>query len=470
MAYRFLGADPVETQVDTVLTQIAAGQKPRDIERLAVDVKEERGRRGPGGLVLPGATQNEDAADYLAGEMACFANTVGGGAVILGIADDGRQIDTDLDPQWLRHRIYELTERKLTVDIREADLAGTRILVLRAPTALEPIRHHGRTTWRVGDNCVELDAASRAAAHLHRSGFDWSARPSGHRLDEANPVALELARRYLRENTSDAAATELAAAADADLLRRITVFSPGGFVDGVDPNNIITHPSAPRYRGLAQAMASLRLAEREGIGVDRMIRDMLVLGHQRPEIVEIAGPYIKIVLVGGDPNSDWMDFLAELDPEAAGRNLDLLLVLDRLLRSAWIDAKRAAPLLQRSMTEAASTLAHLSDISWSKAPAVIEVAGVPASELAGYRLSDGVRGRLSIRVRPLMAQAGRREVILDWARSRGRVSSTEVKGLTGVSSVYAGTLLKELASEGHLAGSSASKRGRGFFYRPVSQV
>ena len=65
------------------------------------------------------------------------------------------------------------------------------------------------------------------------------------------------------------------------------------------------------------------------------------------------------------------------------------------------------------MTEAASTLAHLSDISWSKAPAVIGVAGVPESQLPGYRLSDGVRDRLSIRVKPVMAHAGRHEVVLD---------------------------------------------------------
>lgn len=80
--------------------------------------------------MAPGAATNEEAAAYFAGEMACMANTAGGGAIIVGVADDGERIGSDLDVQWLRHRIFELTERKLTVDVREAVLDGCRILVL----------------------------------------------------------------------------------------------------------------------------------------------------------------------------------------------------------------------------------------------------------------------------------------------------------------------------------------------------
>jgi ATP-dependent DNA helicase RecG len=92
MAYRFLGPDPLEAQIDAVLRQIADASAPQDIEVAAVDVKEEPGRRGPGGAVQPGGRENESAARYLAGEMACFANTPAGGALILGVADDGARI------------------------------------------------------------------------------------------------------------------------------------------------------------------------------------------------------------------------------------------------------------------------------------------------------------------------------------------------------------------------------------------
>jgi ATP-dependent DNA helicase RecG len=76
-------------------------------------VKEEPGRRGAGGKIVPGGDRNDPAARYLAGEMSCMANSPGGGAIILGVADDGTRIGTDLDGEWLRHRIWQLTDGKL---------------------------------------------------------------------------------------------------------------------------------------------------------------------------------------------------------------------------------------------------------------------------------------------------------------------------------------------------------------------
>ena len=64
---------------------------------------------------------------------------------------------------------------------------------------------------------VSLPIQSRM---LERVGFDWSDQTSGKTLDDVSPVAVEIARRYLREANSDDSDTSLANATDADLLRR----------------------------------------------------------------------------------------------------------------------------------------------------------------------------------------------------------------------------------------------------------
>lgn len=371
MTYSFLGPDPVERQVQEVLDLIAQGHPPSQIERAQVDVKEEPGRRGQGGVIQPGAAQNDDAARYLTGELSCIANTPGGGAIILGVADDGTLIGTELDPDWLRHRIWELTEQRLTVDVRVVDMNGIRVLVASTHEAIEPIRYQGKIRWRLDDHCVEVDPTTWHAGKIQRSGVDWSAQPSGHTLADVSPRAVELARRYLDDaaKSGDTGAADLAGASDEDLLRRLnvvadaegaltnagsllfvgtpdigidyirrdvpggdstnrersarplieqvyevdraaaaanrvvhvsgglahgqqraiperalrealvngvvhrdwltaqptvvehvgdalTVTSPGGFVGGIDETNIITHPAVPRYRSLAEAMAS----------------------------------------------------------------------------------------------------------------------------------------------------------------------------------------------------------------------
>lgn len=579
MAFHFLGPDPVEAQVTAVLARLAAGDPPALIEVAQVEVKEEVGRRGLDGSVLPGAAANEQGARYLAGEMACLANTPGGGAVILGVADDGLRIGTELDAEWLRHRIWELTEHRLTVTVREADMEGTRLLVLITHEAIEPIRHDGKVKWRLDDHCVEVDPTTWHAGKLQRSGMDWSAQPSGHGLEEASAVAVEIARRYLRA-AGDEAAEDLASATDRDLLRRlnlvvgdgrltnagsllfvgtpevgidyqrrdvsggdstnrlrstrplleqvwevdqasqasnrlvhvpegfahgqirvlppramreavvngvvhrdwlspepttvehvgdvVTVTSPGGFIGGISPSNIITHPAVPRYRSLAEALAALRLAEREGIGVDRMVRDMLAVGRPEPEISEVAGPYVRVTLIGGDPDAHVVELLSSIETPSVAADLDALLIIDHLGRRGWIDTGAASPVLQRPPAETDAAIKRLAAARLGGGPVIVPIRGVPAGQPDAYRLSVPARTILADRVALLATPDGRAAMILAWARARGRVSSTEVADMTGVSIPYAGALLTGLEDEGLLDPGRKRKAGRGFFYVPAS--
>lgn len=583
MTFSFLGPDPLTEQVDDLLRRLSAGDVPKDIETRQVDCKEERGRRGPGGTIQPGSTENDEAARHLADELACLANSPGGGAIVLGVADDGQRIGTAIDAEWLRHRIYELTNRQLTVDVREGDLDGSRILVLMTHEALEPIRAtNGRVHWRVDDHCVEVDPTTWHAGRLHRSGVDWSALPSGHRIADASAAAIEVARRFLREaaDAGDAAAAELLSATDEDLLRRLnlvadaegaltnagsllfvgtpddgidyirrdypggdstnrsrssrplleqvyevdqavrtanrvlhageglakgqvraipmraareaivngvvhrdwlstqpttvehtgdtlTVTSPGGFPGGVRPENIITHPSSPRYRSLAEAMASLRLAEREGVGVDRMVGDMLALGRPEPEITELPGPSVRVSLLGGDPDPEVIRFLGDLDPPHAARDLDVVLLVDHLTRHGFVDTATAQPVLQRPAGETSAAIDRAAATTVGGQPVIVPVNGVPDGHPPAYRLSDSARERLPGRVGQLNSGAARNRLILAWARTRGRVSSTEVADLTGLSVVRSGQILTELEERGDLAPGKEVKLGRGFFYTPT---
>ena len=581
MAFAFVGPEPLEQQIQRALDRIAAGEAPSALEGLQVDCKEEPGRRGPAGKILPGAAENENAAAYLWAEMGCLANTPGGGAVILGVADDGRRIGTELDGEWLRHRIYELSERRLTVDVRAGHLDGVRILTLKSSQAIEPLRVKGKITWRVDDHCVEVDAATWFSHQFQRIGVDWSALPSGHHLTDVSPAAVEVARDFLGQaaSTGDQAAQSLLQATDADLLRRLNlvdgddvltnagallfvgtdedgidyirrdvaagdstnrvrstrpliqqvhevdqainaanrvvhsgaglargqaraipagaareavvngvvhrdwisrspttvehvgdtlaVTSPGGFPGGVRADNIITHPSAPRYKSLAEAMSSLRLAEREGVGVDRMVRDMLAVGLAGPGISEMEGPWVRVSLSGGNPDLEIVQFLSSLDPAAAAEDLNVVLLLDHLCRHGFVDVETAQPVLQRSADETAAALRSAVQIKVDDSAVFDLVTGVPDGLPSAWRLSNAATARLPRCRAALSSPAARERIILEWANLRGRVSSTEVASLTGLSQVRTGQILTDLENEGRLAPSRRSKAGRGFFYVPV---
>jgi ATP-dependent DNA helicase RecG len=577
-----LGPDPLEEQIQRVLARLASGEPPHQVETTSVDVKEECGRRDDHGRIKPGCTQNQDAAKHMAEEMACFANTPGGGAIILGISDRGDFIGTELDAEWLRKRIYEITERRLTITVREARLLGTRILVLMTHEAIEPIRANKRMKWRVNDNCEEIDPTTWHTARINRIGVDWSAQRSGHTISDVQAVAVETARRYLGERgaAGDETAQDLANASDADLLRRIhvvdateyltnagsllfvespeaaidyrrrdfpggdstvrvrrkqpllqqiweaefafqtgnrvihvpdgfahrqvraipprafrealingvvhrdwlspnvteiehvgdtvTITSPGGFVGGVGPDNIITHPASPRYRSLAEAVAALRLSEREGIGIERMVSDMLALGHREPEIVEVPGPFVRVSLAGGDPDASVVAFVAAIEPR--GNNWEALLVIQHLRRNGWIDAAHAAPVLQRSSGEARGSLERIAGIHVKGRPIIEPVRGTPPGEPPAFRLGDVARERLKGSLGDLETPAGREAVVLTWTRARGRIASTTAADLAGVSVTSAGALLTRLEDEGLIRPGRENRRGRGFSYLPVSSA
>ncbi len=156
-----------------------------------------------------------------------MANTPGGGALIVGADDAANLPGTKLDVEWLRNRIYGLTDRRLTAAISRVLVNEVRLLIIRCPEALEPIRFKNRIKWRVSDKCVEVDAATILEGRLVRLRADWSTDPSGYDPSDARPVALERARGYLIAS-GESQAVDLAGASDSDLLRRLNVVSRNG--------------------------------------------------------------------------------------------------------------------------------------------------------------------------------------------------------------------------------------------------
>lgn len=579
------GSNPVHEAVQDALARLGAGQSVTDVERQAVDFKEEAGRRDKSGGVGPGSARNEAAADKLTGEAICMANTPGGGALIIGVANDGALVGAATDAEWLRQRIYEKSQRLLTVDVQETRISGVRLLVLIAPQAVEPIRWNGRINWRVADNCVEVDGATWHAKRMAHLNYDWSTEESIVPSTAARAQAIEIARDFLLES-ADPSATELALASDETFLRRLgavtgqgmltnagvltfvgrgspaldyvhrdyaggdstarvrrtdrslleelsevfvsidahnatrhlqsglpiaqvrdiprlaareaivngvahrewgsadpttvehigrtlRVSSPGGFYGGVDASNIITHPSKSRNRALTQLLADLKVAEREGIGVDRMVREMVRVGHAPPEIREIPGPYVRASLIGENLDEAWIKWLASLSPKDEAQDINSLLLLRTLVNQGWVDVTDAASIIQLTVAETRGAITKLANATINGRGVLHPVEGVPDGTEPVWKLSNAALEALEVadltfshtRLHPTRAQVAR-----SYAQARGRISTTELGSLVNASGTNVGPVLKTLEREGLLEPSSPARRGRGFYYRWVGSA
>lgn len=579
------GADPVRQEVADLIARMDAGTLiDKGHERKHVDLKEEAGRRDQTGQVLPGSPENDAAARKLAAEAACMSNTPGGGALIVGVSDDGTLVGADLDAEWLRQRIYEITRRLLTADVYEATARGMRLLVIVCPAAVEPVRINDRIHWRVNDNCVEVDAATWHARRMQTLNYDWSGDESSTRSSAVRPQALAVARDFLLAS-GDPSAEELARTPDAQLLNRLNVVthdgmlsnagvlafagrgnpsldyihrdfaggdstarvrrpdrslleelaeifltidannatrhvqaglvvrqvrdipvlaareavvngvahrewglsaptvvehvgrtirvtSPGGFFGGVNESNIITHPSQSRNPALTQLLADLRVAEREGIGVDRMVREMVRVGHQPPAIREITGPFVRTSLVGDTLDEPWIGWLAQIEPAEESTDVSSLLLLRQLITEGWVDEGAAVPLIQLPVEEARGAILKLARAKVKGHPLLQTVDGTPEGSAVAWRLGSAALEDLLNRDRAMghtRALPTRAEIAKSYAEERGRISSTELGSLVGASGTNVGGTLKALAAEGVLTPSSPAGRGRGFYYRWASR-
>jgi ATP-dependent DNA helicase RecG len=140
---------------------------------------------------------------------------------------------------------------------------------------------------------------------------------------------------------------------------RLSVQSPGGLVSGVTPENILTHPSTPRHRLLAEAVALLRLAERTGQGIDRAYREMLRVGKEPPRIDD-DGLSVRATLPGGIGNDAFVRFVQDL-PDALAGDVEVLITLALLRTSSTVDAPSLAQAIQRTAGEAQEVLARMTD-------------------------------------------------------------------------------------------------------------
>lgn len=208
----------LEDGVDAILGSASDGRVSKTRESQSIDFKEEAGRR-IGANIEPGTTQNPQAATKLADEVACYANTPGGGALIVGVEDKtGVIIGTELDIDWLRQRIYSGVG--VAPDIVEKRVEGQRVLVIFVAPAPEPVQDTGtRLRWRVGDACKPVDRSEWWQYQRDHHAFDEMAQPTKETSSDVRPGAIDIVRRTFPQ--ADELTTQ-------EVMRQIGALGPDG--------------------------------------------------------------------------------------------------------------------------------------------------------------------------------------------------------------------------------------------------
>ena len=566
--------------VDTAMSLLVSGLTAQAAEVEGVDFKEEAGRRGRGGVILPGIPRNTAVGDQLADEVACLANTPGGGALIVGIADDGTVVGAATERDWLRQRINELVDVAPAVEERTGPGAA-RLLVLLVAEAREPVENRGGVLrWRVGTACRPVDRSEWWAQRLRRSGTDPLAAATSRTVADITTAALTATRRLIgsggdlgfdlaEQNARElytrlgvllpdghltAAGVHMFCAAPravldltsldvagGDVVSRspdmsgrclveqlldiegrldvldkqvasraglvvaparqipwpavreallnavvhrdwlpadpvhltwveadasLDVVSPGGFAGGVTSESVLSARYArnPTLADLARAMG---LVERSGVGVDRMYREMISVGHRPPLIEQEPGPRVRCRLVGGRPVQAVETVVRSVEPAVRRRDVRTVLTLYALLRDGFVTAGTLSTLLQVGAEEAEEVFDVITSCGIGAGPAVLP--GSRGSYLPGKDLVKLATGDPDA-----LAAAGRRGLLTWWRpdatgaevlvgrylSATGRISSGDLADLTGITPTAALKMLGRLEADDVVRRGGTVTRGR----------
>jgi len=236
---------------------------------------------------------------------------------------------------------------------------------------------------------------------------------------------------------------------------RLEISSPGSFIGGVTPHNVLTHPPVRRNPLLAEIFQHIGAVNRGGLGVDRMYRRLLSYGKLPPEFPEIDGA-VEVILKNGTFDEAMAKFIGKKAREGHGWRLEELIILHYLRRNDDISAKEASAILQRSQNKASETLSLMEGV-------FLERFGTGRGTY--YQLthetlySIGEKEKYT-RIKGL-SEEQKLQLLKNYIETNGQITNEEVRGVCGVSRYQAVRLIQKLTRENFI---ELKGKGRGAYY------
>lgn len=234
----------------------------------------------------------------------------------------------------------------------------------------------------------------------------------------------------------------------------LTIANPGGFIEGVTIQNLLTAEPHGRNQSLADALKRVGLAEKTGRGIDRIFEGSLIYGRALPDYSASTAATVTLFIPRSNPDVHLAKLIAD-EQNRLGRPLPIntLLVLNKLKEIPRSDAKQLSDVLHLSEAQVKAVLDKAVE------QGLVEAYG--AGRGRNYALSHNVyQGKVQkvgyVRQKDI-DEARYDELIISLASTNEFISRADVVNLLHVEEGKAYRLLKGLVNEGRLV---AVNRGR----------
>ncbi|MGV8892020.1 MAG: DNA glycosylase AlkZ-like family protein [Burkholderiaceae bacterium] len=230
--------------------------------------------------------------------------------------------------------------------------------------------------------------------------------------------------------------------------RGLTVSNPGGLVEGVTLQNLLTTEPHPRNPALADAMKRIGIVERSGRGVDKIYRGMLRFGRPEPDYSRTDGNNVVLQLATVDADEVFLQLVVEQENRQNGASLpiDSLIALAVLREQKRLGMDELAHHIHRDAARARRTLEQLVEAG------LVQPHGNTRNR--SYTLSAEVYQAKDNRI-AYTRQAGfsslqHEQMVLSYVQHHGQIQRSDVVELCHLTKDQAAKLLKQLKDEGRL--------------------
>lgn len=224
----------------------------------------------------------------------------------------------------------------------------------------------------------------------------------------------------------------------------LTISNPGGFIERVTYENILTVEPHGRNPKLADALKRIGLAERTGRGVDRIYEGSLRYGREFPDYSESTAVSVKLFIPRGMPDKHMVRMIAEYQQKSGEpMPLNALFVLNILKQNRRLNAEAIHQELHISEAKIRATLERMTKAG------LIEAMGSGRGRT--YVLSAKMYLDPTEYVRQTdIDQIRYSELIIKLAEKKGSITRKDVIKLLHVSPSQAYRLLQKLVKDGRL--------------------
>ncbi len=227
----------------------------------------------------------------------------------------------------------------------------------------------------------------------------------------------------------------------------MSISSPGGFIEGVNLNNLLTIEPHGRNHALADALKRIGLAERTGRGIDRIFQSSIVYGRPLPDYSESTPTYVKLFIQRAEPDLAFTRMISN-EENRIGR----MLPINSLLVLSTLQTQRRATIQELAASIHVSEARTKANVEKLIKSGLVEANGTGKTRM--YRLSAKVY-REQDNVIGYVRQTGidrlkHNELVLKLAKQQGYVTRENVHDLLGITESQAYRVLKWLADDDKL--------------------